>query len=78
MTMNIVWSKPDCPQCDQAKRLLALRGVVFEERTVGQGWSREQLLESVPTARSVPQIFLDGAHVGGFAELQRYFEQGPA
>lgn len=78
MTMNIVWSKPDCPQCDQAKHLLNLRGVAYEERTVGQGWTREQLLESVPTARSVPQIFLDGEHVGGFTELQRYFSQGRA
>lgn len=74
--MNIVWSKPDCPQCDQAKRLLDLRGVSFEERTVGQGWTREQLLESVPTARSVPQIFLNGELVGGFIDLQRYFAQG--
>lgn len=76
MNNTIVWSKSDCPHCDQAKRLLALRGIEFEERVVGQGWSREQLLESVPTARSVPQIILDGEYVGGYTDLQKYFNQG--
>ena len=66
----IVWSKYNCSFCDQAKRLLESKGIQFEERKIGDGWTKEDLLESVPTARTVPQIFIDGAHVGGFAELQ--------
>lgn len=67
----IVWSKDACPHCDQAKALLTQRGIEFEERRVGAGWTREQLLEAVPTARTVPQIFLDEELVGGFTELRK-------
>lgn len=71
----IVWSKYHCPYCDQAKALLTQKGIVFEERKIGDGYTREELLEAVPTARTVPQIFLDEKLVGGFTELKKYFEQ---
>jgi len=66
----IVWSKYQCTFCDQAKALLTQKGITFEERKIGDGYTREQLLEAVPTARTVPQIFLDGELVGGFNELK--------
>jgi len=68
----VVWSKPQCPYCDQAKALLTQKGIAFEERKIGSGYTREQLLEAVPTARSVPQIFLDDELIGGFAELKQH------
>lgn len=67
----IVWSKPRCAMCDQAKTLLKQKGIEFEERLIGNEWTTEQLLEVVPTARSVPQIFLDEQYVGGFQELRQ-------
>lgn len=68
----IVWSKNQCPYCDQAKNLLKMKGIEFEERNITQGtWTREQLLEAVPTARTLPQIFLDEELVGGFTELRK-------
>jgi glutaredoxin len=66
----IVWSKDMCPYCEQAKMLLRSRDIEFEERNINRGYSREQLLEAVPGARTVPQIFLDGKLVGGFTELK--------
>jgi len=68
----IVWSKNDCPYCQQAKNLLQLKGIQYEERNITQGtWTKEQLLESVPNARAVPQILIDDVLVGGFAELRK-------
>lgn len=67
----IVWSKDNCTYCEQAKALLELRGVEFEERKIGHGWTRENLLELVPNARSVPQIFLDEELIGGYTELKQ-------
>ncbi len=67
----IVWSKDSCPYCVQAKALLESRGIEYEERNVSQDWTREQLLEAVPTARTLPQIFLDQELVGGFTELRK-------
>jgi len=67
----IVWSKDSCPFCVQAKTLLESRGIEYEERNVSLDWTREQLLEAVPTARTLPQIFLDDELVGGFTELRK-------
>jgi glutaredoxin 3 len=65
-----VWSKYHCPYCDQAKALLHQKGIPFEEKKIGDGYTKEELLEAVPTARTVPQIFLDGELIGGFTELK--------
>lgn len=75
MTTAVIWSKEACPFCDQAKALLALKGITYEERNIQQNWTREQLLEAVPTARTVPQIFIDERHIGGFNELKKYFDE---
>jgi glutaredoxin 3 len=69
----IVWSKDHCPYCVQAKALLEQKGIEFEEKKIGEGYSKEDLLEAVPNARTVPQIFLDGELVGGFTELRAKF-----
>ena len=69
-----IWSKNACPFCDQAKSLLKLKGIEFEERNINKDWTKEQLLEAVPTARTLPQIFLDDQLIGGFTELKKYFE----
>jgi glutaredoxin len=50
--------------------LLEQKGIPYEERKIGDGYTREELLEAVPTARTVPQIFLDGELIGGFNELK--------
>ena len=70
----IVWSKDACPFCDQAKNLLKLKGIEYEERNISRDWTREQLLEAVPDARTVPQIFLDDQLIGGFTELRKHLK----
>ena len=70
-----MWSKYECPYCDQARTLLDLKGYEIEERKIGDGWTKEDLLESVPSARTVPQIFIGGNHIGGFDDLKKYFEE---
>ena len=71
----IVWSKYHCPYCDQAKALLTQKGIQFEERKIGDGFTKEELLEAVPTARSVPQIFIDDQLIGGFTELKTHLKK---
>jgi glutaredoxin len=69
----LMWSKTNCPFCVMAKDLLTKKGYEIEERKIGQGWEREQLLEAVPLARTVPQIFLDGEYIGGHDDLVKHF-----
>ena len=71
----IVWSKYHCPYCDQAKALLKSKNIEFEERKIGDGFTKEDLLEAVPGARTVPQIFLDDKLVGGFTELKQHLTE---
>lgn len=70
----VVWSKYNCPFCEQAKGLLKMKGIEYEERKIGDGWSKEDLLEAVPTARTVPQIFIDETLIGGFTELKTHLQ----
>lgn len=70
----IIYSKDFCGFCDRAKRLLEQKGIKYEERKIGHGWTKEQLLEAVPNARTVPQIFLDGILVGGYDQLKHKFD----
>lgn len=75
MMTAVVWSKYDCPFCDQAKALLTQRGIAFEERRIGDGYTRDDLLEAVPGAKTVPQIFLNNKLIGGFTELRKHIEE---
>ena len=71
MKTAVIWSRYHCPYCEQAKALLTSKGIQFEEKKIGDGYSKEELLEAVPNSRTVPQIFLDGELVGGFNELKK-------
>jgi len=67
-----VWSQTNCPACTEAKRLLDLHGVQYTECMIGvNGYTKKDLIEKVPHARSVPQIFLGGEYVGGLQELKK-------
>lgn len=72
----IIWSKDQCPHCVQAKNVLKMKNIEFEERNISNGgWTKEQLLQEVPTARTLPQIKIGGNYIGGFSELQQYLKE---
>lgn len=67
-----VWSQTNCPACTEAKKLLEMSGISYGERMIGiNGYTKKDLLERVPSARSVPQIFVDGEYIGGLTELKK-------
>ncbi len=68
----IVWSKPNCPECVKAKKLLETKGIVYTEKSIGNGYDRDDLLAILPEAKSVPQIFVNNQHVGGYVGLQKF------
>lgn len=67
-----VYSKNNCPYCSEATKLLQTLNLPFEEKKVGIDVTREQLLKRIPSARSVPQIIIDGKCIGGYIELTKY------
>ena len=66
----VVWSKPNCPQCTSAKQLLKIKGIEYEEKNIADGHKIQDLLALVPNAKTMPQIWLDDKHIGGYKELQ--------
>lgn len=83
MQQFIVYSKPACPSCDQAKMLLESNGLQYDVINLDVGQqknpsekyiSREELLTKIPTARTMPQIFAVGEqqqYIGGVNELKK-------
>ncbi len=71
----IVWSKNRCAWCDKAKSLLGLRGIPYEERNIDVDWTPEQLFEAHPGVKTIPQISIDGTHIGGYRELEAYLQK---
>ena len=66
----VVWSKPACPFCVKAKNLLKNKGIEYEEKNIAEGYKIEDLLALVPNARTMPQIWIDGEHLGGYDQLE--------
>ena len=70
----IVWSNVGCHFCEMAKTLLTQKGIEYEERNIAKDWKIQDLLEAVPSARTVPQIFLDDKYVGSYDDLVEYLK----
>ena len=65
-----IYTKMFCPYCARAKSLLKKKGAAFEEYDITLGGERADEMHSrAPGHRTVPQIFIDGAHIGGSDEL---------
>ena len=75
MTKAIVWSNVGCHFCEMAKTLLKQKGIEYEERNLAKDWKIQDLLEAVPNARTVPQIFIDDKYIGSYDKLVDYFNQ---
>lgn len=68
-----LYTKDKCPFCVNAKALLTLKGIEYEEIEIGKDITREQFFDIIPEAKTVPQIFLiEGdveTKVGGYTDL---------
>jgi glutaredoxin 3 len=72
-----IYTKFACPYCFRAKLLLENKGVEFTEYDVsGAGAKRDEMAQRAPNARTVPQIFIDGALVGGCDDLHALDDAG--
>jgi glutaredoxin 3 len=81
-----VFTKSDCGYCVKAKSLLKSKGIEYNEFIISAGLgekpllenqsyvTKQHLLERYPAAKSVPQIWLDGQHIGGYDQLELFFK----
>jgi glutaredoxin 3 len=72
----LVYSTPFCGYCAAAKRLLKEKGAEFTEIDVMFDSARRDEMMQRSGRRTVPQIFIDGCHIGGFDDLSALDETG--
>lgn len=69
----VIWSQTNCPACKKAKAILEMEGYTVDYRVIDGGtWTKKDLFEVMPNARSVPQIFINENHIGGLGGLELY------
>jgi len=71
-TQVSVFTKPGCPHCARAKALLSQQGLQYEELTLGDEISISAM-RAITNADTVPQVFIDGEHIGSADDLTKYF-----
>jgi glutaredoxin 3 len=65
-----IYTKFMCPYCSRAARLFSGKGVAFEEYDITMGGQkRAEMLQRANGRSTVPQIFIDGLHIGGSDDL---------
>jgi glutaredoxin 3 len=70
MSANVeIYTKYMCPYCFRAKLLLEQKGVDYQEYDASGGPNRAEMLSRANGRSTVPQIFIDGAHIGGCDDL---------
>ena len=67
-----IWGKPNCPYCDKAKALCDKEDLAYAYMRLDEDYTKEELLELFPNARTLPQITIDNTYIGGFTELRNY------
>jgi glutaredoxin 3 len=73
----IVYSGPMCSFCDAAKRLLIRNNLSYTEIDVSlKEGLREEMIKKANGKRTIPQIFFDDYHVGGYQELRELEKAG--
>ncbi len=65
----VLFTKPGCAHCLRAKDVLAEKGLPYSELPTSP-----RILRALPGARTTPQVFVDGKHIGGAEELVRWLD----
>lgn len=72
-----VYTTDTCPYCVKAKSLLGAKGAEYTEINVtGDDDARIALVKKADGMKTVPQIFIDDQHIGGFSELEALDKNG--
>ncbi len=76
MAEVIIYTTAFCPYCHRAKSLLNKKNVPFTEIDVTMNSSKRREMTSMAGSTSVPQIFVDGTHIGDCDGIHMLDQQG--
>ena len=69
-----IYGKTFCPYCDNAKALCEREGLEYSYKELDKDFNREEFFNIFPTARTFPQIKIDGDDIGGYTELEAWWQ----
>lgn len=73
----LIYSSYNCGYCDRAKKLLEEKNISYREINIQDDPAeREVMLKKANGRRTVPQIFINEVHIGGFQELHKIVIEG--
>ena len=73
----LIYSSYNCGYCDRAKKLLEEKNISYREINIQDDPAeREVMLKKANGRRTVPQIFINEVHIGGFQELHKLVIEG--
>ena len=76
-TKIVIYTSDNCPYCNMAKKLLDSKGLSYSEINIANdSEKREALIQKSGGQRTVPQIFINDRHVGGYSDLSKLNIQG--
>ena len=77
MKKVVIYTGPMCNFCSAAKHLLNKKKVSYEEIDIGYDEKkREEMLKKSNGAKTIPQIFIEEKHIGGYVELKALENKG--
>ena len=77
MKKVVIYTGPMCNFCSAAKHLLNKKKISYEEIDIGyDDKKREEMLKKSNGAKTIPQIFIDEKHIGGYVELKALENKG--
>ena len=72
-----IYTGPFCNYCDAAKRLLTRNNATYNEIDIGKvDGAMDEMIKKANGKRTIPQIFFDDHHVGGYVELRELEKKG--
>ena len=77
MKKVVIYTGPMCNYCSAAKHLLNKKKINYEEIDIGyDDKKREEMLKKSNGAKTIPQIFIEEKHIGGYVELKALENKG--
>jgi glutaredoxin len=70
-----IYGKPQCPYCDRAKALCETKQLKYTYKQLDVDFTREEVLEMFPGARTFPQIKIHNNSIGGYDQLVKYLDE---
>lgn len=71
-----IFTGSQCAYCEQAKKLLNQNKLTFTEYNISQSEHMAEFSARLPRIRSIPQIFVDGEHIGNEEDLRLLIQNG--